>query len=540
MGRSAVSDVLVIVPCRAGSSEVPRKSQQLVAGVPLVTRTLTMLADVGNHTAHELTVLVSTDDPVVAEIAAQHGVPVHQRRPELCDDKTTLAAVVADAASALGWTKRVGCAQVTSPWLEAETVALMVDQFCGGDYTTASTVAPETDLRWLLEGESKATLHGDKVARQTAGVVTERETGGLRLWLSPDCLDRNGVGGAAKHLHWRVTPREAIDIDTPFDLAIARLAGMTRRILFVIEASDTTGSGHLHRCLTLADQLSHHHIEVAFVADPPEWAWDAVESHGVIADAHRCWQDVNLTPGMFDCVVFDRLDTNVQEVGIVKAMGAAAVSLEDRGSGSALCDLVVNELYEGHQLSGPDWAVLRPEFCGPPSPPPGKGRVLVTFGGTDPAGLNERVATVLATANTGGPMPVKIPWQFTVVCPPSTKVHDYGDGVTWVKTRDVPMAALMRQADVVVTSQGRTVTEAMAMGRPVVSIAANVRELDHHHHRGVVYLGPHWCVTDQQITAAVSGLLGVASEVGAALSSAVDGRGAQRIARLIDLAARGE
>jgi len=520
-----MSDLLIVVPCRAGSVDVPRKSSQLVDGQPLVSRTLSMLADVGQYTAHELSVVVSTDDPVVAEIAAQHQVPVHRRDASLAKGDVTLSAVVADAVAAMGWTGRVGCAQVTSPWLRAETVAQMLDVFVGGSWTTGSTVVMERELRWLHDGEPK--LHGQAVSRQQQGVVSERETGGLRLWVTPSTVKSCPVS-SSKHLRWEVTPLEGLDVDTPWDLHVARAAAGRRRILFVVEASEQTGSGHLHRALTLIDHLSQHHVEVCFVDDAPEWAWDAVESHGVIQDAHPSWDALVL--GGFDAVVFDRLDTTVTEVAAAHYMGASVVTFEDRGPGSMLADAVINELYAGFPLSGPEWSVLRPEFCGPPCPPPGDGRVLVTFGGTDPAGLNLRVARALTGLVFEGGWMSKV----TVVAPPSLYVSngDLVDGVTWVKTREVPMAALMRKADVVVTSRGRTVTEAMAMGRPVVSIAANVRELSHFHHDGVTYLPPAWQVTDEQIVGAVAGLLR-APEVGEALRAAVPRDGAERIAGLI-------
>lgn len=514
-----MSDFLIVVPARAGSVDVPRKSTQIVGGKPLISRTLDMLAEVGDFTAHQLTVVVSTDDPVAAELARQHGVNVHIRSATLAGADVPLHKVVSDVVSSMAWSARVGCAQVTSPYLRAQTVAEMLDVFAGSNFNTASTVVPERDLRWahatvlgLKPGGSPTadnpSLLGKVVSRQEQGTITERETGGLRLWHTPAAVSTSPVGGA-KHLRWTISDTEGIDIDTPEDLHRARDAARRRRLLFVIEASNVTGSGHLHRALTLIDHLSQHHVEVCFVDDAPEWAWDAIESHGVIVAGHKSWADLALTDGAFDCVVFDRLDTNEQEVGFVKAFGAAAVTLEDRGPGSMLCDAVVNELYDGWPLSGPAWSVLRPEFCGPYVPPPGEGRVLVTFGGTDPAGLGQRVQRHLFA---GG---------FVVDAPSPSD-------------RTVPMAARMRAADVVVTSRGRTVTEAMAMGRAVVSIAANVRELDHHHHHGVAYLGPHWLVSDDQIASAVAGLLPVAAEVGAQLRQAVPRDGAERIAGLID------
>ena len=214
---------------------------------------------------------------------------------------------------------------------------------------------------------------------------------------------------------------------------------------------------------------------------------------------------------MPDLVIFDSLDTTAEEVAAVKATGAKVVTLEDCGHGAMHADLVVNELYPRtgapytNEVNGPKYAVLRPEFCGLPEYRVREkaDRIFVTFGGTDPSSLAGRVVPLFA---------------------------DYYH----VRTSEgvVSMAEQMRWADLVLCSAGRSAHEAAACGVPVVSIAANERESRHTHCPGVLRLGLHNTLTDEQIVTAVNSVMGDYDrrcEMSQTARAAVDGKGTRRI-----------
>ena len=72
------------------------------------------------------------------------------------------------------------------------------------------------------------------------------------------------------------------------------------------------------------------------------------------------------------------------------------------------------------------------------------------------------------------------------------------------------MAEEMSDADIVITSAGRTVYEAAAVGVPVVTLAQSAREATHAHltiDAGVVFLGLGVLVADEQIVGTVNRLL---------------------------------
>jgi CMP-N-acetylneuraminic acid synthetase len=86
---------LAVIPARGGSKEVPYKNKRLICGRPLITYTLDR-AQAARHLFHR--VIVSTDDPEIAEIARTHGVEVpFMRPPELAGDTIPMVPVLQHA-----------------------------------------------------------------------------------------------------------------------------------------------------------------------------------------------------------------------------------------------------------------------------------------------------------------------------------------------------------------------------------------------------------------------------------------------------------
>lgn len=71
-----------IIPARAGSRRVPDKNMRLLEGVPLVERKVHQL----HMVAAVDQVVVSTDCPLVGEVARAAGATVQDRPPEYCDE----------------------------------------------------------------------------------------------------------------------------------------------------------------------------------------------------------------------------------------------------------------------------------------------------------------------------------------------------------------------------------------------------------------------------------------------------------------------
>lgn len=82
----AKEDIICVIPARGGSKGLPRKNVKLIGTEPLITRPIRHAIESGVVG----TVLVTTDDEEIAEIARKSGAIVPFIRPEyLADDLTT-------------------------------------------------------------------------------------------------------------------------------------------------------------------------------------------------------------------------------------------------------------------------------------------------------------------------------------------------------------------------------------------------------------------------------------------------------------------
>jgi spore coat polysaccharide biosynthesis predicted glycosyltransferase SpsG len=101
------------------------------------------------------------------------------------------------------------------------------------------------------------------------------------------------------------------------------------------------------------------------------------------------------------------------------------------------------------------------------------------------------------------------------------------------------MADVMREADIAITSAGRTVTELMVLGIPTIALCQNQRELTHTHASstfGVTNLGLGSEVSAARLAEHIRGLtddLHVRQTMRARAFAAVAGRSNRRIAERI-------
>jgi len=500
--------VLAIVPARGGSKGIPNKNLRLLHGKPLLLH----ICDTLRQVPAVEQIVVTTDSEEIATVATLHGYDIIRRPAELAQDEIPIGPVAAHASAQLGWRGPVGIFQPTCPLISAATISEAYDRWAAWGYDSCGFVTPETHLLW----DELGPLYESRVNRQESN-GQYRELGVFftrQIPIGPETMDP--IIGPL-HLPFVVPDCEAIDIDTHADLEAARRALGRKTIEIRAAASKTVGSGHLRRCLQIAEELSHHDVVFRFQPQWPRWARDLVRERG--------WQHRIVDP---DVVIFDRLDTSVNDVASLKAHGTKVVCLEDLGPGSDYADLVINELYDDRRagvLTGPRWSVLRPEFVGLPEFQVREvGRtVLVVFGGTDPADLTGWASRIVAREA-----------DVRVLLGPGATVDVVGPGVSRVAGS---VAAWMSSVDLVVTSAGRMAHECAAVGVPCVTVAVNERESRHSHCPGILRLGLWASLSDETLQGTVRRLLAspeLRGEMSATSRAAVDGWGGRRIAQAIE------
>lgn len=113
--RIAPVPTLAIIPARGGSKRIPRKNLRLFHGKPIIAYSIEAALSSGCFGE----VMVSTDDPEIAEVARQYGATVpFMRSVEAAGDHATTAEVIAEVVEAYG--DRFGracCLYPTSPFV---------------------------------------------------------------------------------------------------------------------------------------------------------------------------------------------------------------------------------------------------------------------------------------------------------------------------------------------------------------------------------------------------------------------------------------
>lgn len=136
---------LAVIPARGGSKRIPRKNIRPFCGKPMIAWSIEAALISGCFDR----VIVSTDDPEIADVARQFGAEAPFVRPaELADDHTPTIPVISHAVN---WVQSqserpetVCCIYATAPMLQAEDLrqglVLLEAQQC--DYVFPVTIYP--------------------------------------------------------------------------------------------------------------------------------------------------------------------------------------------------------------------------------------------------------------------------------------------------------------------------------------------------------------------------------------------------------------
>ncbi len=222
---------LAIIPARGGSKGIPRKNLQEVGGVSLVARAV----QVGSAAFRVNRVVVSTDDEEIAAAARTAGAEVIMRPPELATDETPTLPVLQSVLEVLecgGWLADiVALLEPTSPFRSPQVVDACIDKLDDPEVLSAATV---TQLErnpyniFAVEGD-----HAKRFIREPAGTfVCRQQFRHLKRINGCVYVARSHTVRAGGFLEEPIrvvemTAEESINIDTPFDLELARLLAGT-------------------------------------------------------------------------------------------------------------------------------------------------------------------------------------------------------------------------------------------------------------------------------------------------------------------------
>ena len=544
--------VAAIVPARGGTDSVPYLNIKRLGDRPLLAHTL----EAAKGAACVDRVVVSTDDPRVAEVAKAHGGEVPFLRPgDLAADIPSLKPVIVHAVREI---EKAGdrvdvvvVLQATSPFREADAVDAAVDRLVDGGYDTVLSVTEDRTLNWKAVDGALLPLF-EKEGRREEQEPVYKENGAV-VALRRSVLDApSRFGDRVGYLV--LDKRAAFTVHDLEDFWMAERLLAQPRVLFRVDGGAALGMGHVYRSLAIADALrANSRAEIAFLmsADHTEGLL-TVSRHGypvrvVAGRGHEAGLEHirDFAPAI---LINDLPTIESAYLTALSHVGATTVNLVDTladlESTEHLAQVIVSAMNHDRETpegfyGGPAYAILREQFRGRRKEVRDEPHlVLLTFGGSDPQGLTLKAARALQ----GLPQRVEL---MAVAGPAFSYRRDFA-ALEPTLSRRVPLideaaiADLMLEADVVVGSGGMSVYEIAALGTPGIVLGQNLREDQRMRafarYGTIEYLGLGPEVAEETITGAVQGLLRdpdrrrEMSRKGQAL---VDGLGASRAAEVI-------
>lgn len=302
-------------------------------------------------------------------------------------------------------------------------------------------------------------------------------------------------------------------------------------VIIRTDASLQIGTGHVMRCLTLADGLKKQGAQVHFICRAhPGNLIEMIESKGYgvfVLDKpkvtrpghfklegnlfHADWLGVSQAQDASECRAFiennrpdwlivDHYAIDQAWQKVLKPYYQKLMVIDDLGDRNHLCDLLLDQNYGSTEakyqnrvpnnckiLAGTHFALLRPEFAQWREESLNRREkvqtiktILITLGGVDPDNYTGQLFTELAKTE------FNIDTELVVVMGPTaphlTSVKKQTKTMpikTTVKTNVTNMAELMTRADLAIGAAGATTWERCCLGLPTIQlvIAENQRQI---------------------------------------------------------------
>jgi len=547
--------VVAIVPARGGTDPVPYLNIKRLGDCPLLAHTLVA----ARSSAYVDRVVVTTDDPRVAEVARAHGGETPFLRPsELAADLPSLKPVVAHAVHALeaaGETIDVVVVlQATTPFRDGAAIDEAVERLLAGGFDTVVSVTEDRTLNWREDGGLLVPLFA-REGRREEQVPIYKENGAV-VAMRRAVLD--GASRFGDKVGCLVLDKRAgftvYDLE---DFWMAERLLRQPRVLFRVDGSAAVGMGHVYRSLAIAEALrSLSRADIAFLmsADHPEGlvtvsrAGYAVRVVGDRKEETYLEHIRDFAPAI---LINDLHTLDHSYLVALSHLGATTVNLVDTPDDLAAttehyAQVIVSVMKQDRETpegfyEGPEYAILREHFRGRVKELRAQPRlVLLSFGGSDPQGLTLKAARALQALEPGV--------EVVAVAGPAFSFRREFEALSAALGRHVPLineagghiAELMLEADVMVGSGGMSVYEIAALGTPGVILGQNAREdkrmRDFARHGTVAYLGLGTEVEEAALAESVRALLADVErrrEMSARGRALVDGLGATRAAEVV-------
>ena len=265
------------------------------------------------------------------------------------------------------------------------------------------------------------------------------------------------------------------------------------KALFRCDASITIGSGHVMRCLTLADYLRERGWECVFATTP-----ETLQAVSFLRDSgYRV-----ISPQQaYDCdvVIIDHYGLDSKTEAFFKSFAKRIIVIDDLADRTHHCDVLIDQTFgrevtdyknlvpaEALILTGTEYALLRPQFLRHRHSSLQRrealqghvDRVIVMLGSIDPPNVSSLVLQGLAEAKASVVVDVVTGSGNPHLASLTQQIKTMGDNMH-LHVDVVDMAGLMSQADLAIGAGGTSSWERACLGLPtlLIEIADNQKTI---------------------------------------------------------------
>jgi UDP-2,4-diacetamido-2,4,6-trideoxy-beta-L-altropyranose hydrolase len=342
------------------------------------------------------------------------------------------------------------------------------------------------------------------------------------------------------------------------------------KVAFRADASVAIGSGHVMRCLTLADALRERGAEVRFVCrqEPGHlgelitgrghelvWLPSREDLHEDACDTHAALADQ--VP--WDLLVVDHYGLDATWEGGLRSVAKKIMVIDDLADRQHDCDLLLDQnlqapgRYAGlvpitcQALIGPKYALLRPQFAAARQERRARdgkvARILIFFGGADAGGETLKALSALEMLGRpdlavevviGQVNPHRAAIEAACRAQPNVTLYCQVDD----------MAERMGAADLFVGAGGASSWERCYLGLPALVLATAVNQIAQAEALGragaQIYFGPAQSVAPERLMRMIGEMLELPElllHMADQARSLIDGRGADRVTNCLMTAA---
>ncbi|WP_282611373.1 UDP-2,4-diacetamido-2,4,6-trideoxy-beta-L-altropyranose hydrolase [Pelagibius sp. Alg239-R121] len=273
-------------------------------------------------------------------------------------------------------------------------------------------------------------------------------------------------------------------------------------VAFRADASEQIGSGHLMRCITLADTLKESGAQTRFLChDLPDSMWQLVKARGhqlmsvkspetdAAASSHL------LSDRHWDWLIVDHYGLDIQWETFLRRRSSKIMVIDDLANRRHDCDMLLDQNYRKSDRGryanlvppscslrlGPKYALLHRDYArlrASAEPRESVKRLLIYFGGSDLADLTSRS---LRAAVSLGRTDLKIDVVSSQISPRSNEVRKIADDHPSITChQNLPsLAPLIAASDLSIGAMGSTSWERMCLGVPTIGVilADNQKEV---------------------------------------------------------------